>query len=224
MLLIESDRLGMAHVVVPFGEHLHGLPMQLQRARPLPGCAPQLTGRASGYGSQGRSRTNVSTTIVILALPYARLGKPPSMFSGRNVAMLQFRPGLPDDRHRVEALWEDVGLGTTTIGEWATLVAGPTATVLVAEEEGELIGAGVGSFDGWRAYIYHVAVAEKHRHSGAGRALIHELERGLAKAGAQRVFVTVAEENTAGMALAASSGYQPIGEVAFVKEFVSRDL
>ena len=135
--------------------------------------------------------------------------------------MWTLRPAQMQDRARVTALWEAAGLGSITAQEWTALVAGTSATVIVADDAGVLVGAAVGSFDGWRAYIYHVAVVPDRQHEGLGRALMREAERHLERAGARRVYVMIHEENTAGLALASSSGYVPDGELALMKALVS---
>ena len=87
------------------------------------------------------------------------------------------------------------------------LIAGSAARVLVAEAGGSVAGAVVASFDGWRARIYHVAVAPARRRRGLGRALVEEAELHLAGEGAQRVRLIVGDGDEAALALAASAGY-----------------
>jgi ribosomal protein S18 acetylase RimI-like enzyme len=85
--------------------------------------------------------------------------------------------------------------------------------------EGEqLAGTVVVAFDGWRAYIYHIAVAPFARGPGLGRALLAEAEADLRTQGARRAYVEMSDANTAGLALCASSGFEPEGDIALVKE------
>ena len=126
------------------------------------------------------------------------------------------------DHDGVLALWESVGMGRTAPDEWEALIGGETNTVLVAEAGGELAGAAVATFDGWRAYIYHVAVADPHRRSGIGHALMQEAEQHLVGAGARYVYVMVHELNTEGLALVGSDGYPPEGDLVLTKRLASR--
>lgn len=126
------------------------------------------------------------------------------------------------DHDQVLRFWESEGLGETAEDEWEALVLGSSATVLLAEVGSELAGTAIAAFDGWRAYIYHVAVAPRHRRHGLAQALIAESEQHLTLAGARRIYILVDGENTAGLALAALSGYLPEGDIALVKELPSR--
>ena len=80
----------------------------------------------------------------------------------------------------------------------------------------------VAAFDGWRAYIYHVAVAGDVRRQGLAHDLMAEAERYLLSAGARHVFVTVHEDNTEGLALVGATGYLPEGEIVLAKRLASR--
>jgi ribosomal protein S18 acetylase RimI-like enzyme len=61
-----------------------------------------------------------------------------------------------------------------------------TATVLVAEADGQLIGSAFGVFDGWRANLYRLAVHPSYRRRGLARALVAEVETRLRHQGARR--------------------------------------
>jgi ribosomal protein S18 acetylase RimI-like enzyme len=135
---------------------------------------------------------------------------------------VQLRPATAGDSDRVQRLWEEAGLHRMAPDEWAALASGSTSVVLVAEDAGELVGAAIAAFDGWRAYIYHVAVNQGHRGRGLGRQLMRQAEQFLLSAGAQHVFVMVHEQNTEGLALVGSDGYLPEGEFVFVKRLATR--
>jgi ribosomal protein S18 acetylase RimI-like enzyme len=136
------------------------------------------------------------------------------------MAMWRIRQAGPEDHDAVLALWREVDLGQTEEDEWKAITEGPAATLLLAEDEGTLLGTAVAAFDGWRAYIYHVAVAPPYRQRGLAKALMAEAEEHLRRKGARRVYVLVHETNTAGLALAAAMGYQLVGDLGFVKELV----
>ncbi len=122
------------------------------------------------------------------------------------------------DRDEVLRLWAINGLTGADDDEWQALTHGAVAKLLVYREEGALIGTAVVAFDGWRAYIYHLAVADVARGNGVGRMLLREAEADLRSQGARRVYVEVGEDNTAGLALCSSSGYEPDGDITLVKE------
>ncbi len=135
--------------------------------------------------------------------------------------MATIREATMADHDAVLALWSAAGFGATTEEEWNAVLTGNSATPLVAEEGGRLVGAAVASFDGWRAYIYHVAVAPEQRRQGLARQLMEASEQRLRQRGARRVYALVNGDNTPGLALAAVSGYMPEGDVVMEKELGS---
>jgi ribosomal protein S18 acetylase RimI-like enzyme len=126
------------------------------------------------------------------------------------------------DRERVQQIWEESGLAPATPDEWTALMEGTTNAVLVAEDGRDVVGAAVASFDGWRAYIYHVAVPPHARRQGIASELMTTAEQYLTGAGARRVYVMVHESNTEGLALTAAAGYLPEGDIVFVKRLATR--
>jgi ribosomal protein S18 acetylase RimI-like enzyme len=132
--------------------------------------------------------------------------------------MISIRRANTDDHDTLVELWVDAGFGRLGEDEWNVLVAHPAAVVFVAELEGAVVGTAVASFDGWRAYLYHVAVAPQARRGGVARALMNEAAEHLYGEGARSIHVTVHEDNTAGLALSAAAGYLPVGEIVLVSE------
>jgi ribosomal protein S18 acetylase RimI-like enzyme len=133
-------------------------------------------------------------------------------------AVERIRRAGDDDRTAVTKLWRDGGFGDTPDIEWRAAVEGKTVQLLVAEDGGEVVGTAVTSFDGWRAFIFHVAVAPSHRRRGVARMLLEDAEKRLQEAGARRCFALVNTEQPAGLALCATGGYLAEGYLAFVKE------
>ncbi len=136
--------------------------------------------------------------------------------------MWQIRPARHHDHDDVLHLWDAAGLGKTAPDEWEALIDGPTSAILVAEDAGDVIGTVVATYDGWRAYIYHVAVDPWRRREGIGRALILEAESYLEGAGARHVFTMVNERNTEGLALLGETGHLPDGDMVLAKRLAVR--
>ncbi len=132
--------------------------------------------------------------------------------------MWQIRRGREEDYDAVTAIWEATGLGAPTDDEWRAITIGSGARLLVSVEEGAVIGTSVVAFDGWRAYIYHIAVHPQHQRKGIAHALMAEAERHVRHEGGRRMFAFVNGENTAGMAVLGTFGYESEGDVAFFKE------
>jgi ribosomal protein S18 acetylase RimI-like enzyme len=131
---------------------------------------------------------------------------------------MQIRLATLDDHETIAALWEESRLPAVAIEEWDSLIVSPNAMILLAEDEGALSGAVVASFDGWRAYIYHIAVVPGRRQTGVAATLMREAERRLEELGARGIFTMVNETNEAGLRLTRSLGYevQP-GELVLAK-------
>ena len=135
---------------------------------------------------------------------------------------IMIRPAESREREDVQRLWEASGLSPTALDEWDALTSGATTAVLVAEDGGGLVGAAIAAFDGWRAYIYHLAVAARARRQGIGADLMASVEQYLLSAGARYVYVMVNEDNTEGLALVGSLGYLPEGDMVLVKRLATR--
>lgn len=131
---------------------------------------------------------------------------------------MEIRLATSADHETIAALWEEARLPTVDIEEWDSLIASPNAMILLAEHEGALSGAVVASFDGWRAYIYHIAVVPGRRRTGVAVALMQEAERRLRDLGARGILTLVNESNAPGLALTKSLGYEvQAGELVLAK-------
>ncbi len=72
------------------------------------------------------------------------------------------------------------------------LVAGSPAALLVAERNGEIVGALIAAWDGWRGNMYRLAVRDGHRRKGVGLALVRAGEDYLRQCDVRRVTALVA--------------------------------
>jgi ribosomal protein S18 acetylase RimI-like enzyme len=87
------------------------------------------------------------------------------------------------------------------------LIADSPAALLVAERGGEIVGALIAGWDGWRGNMYRLAVHEDQRRQGIGIALAQAGEEYLRSCGVRRITALVAfEDDTAG-AFWESAGY-----------------
>ncbi len=90
---------------------------------------------------------------------------------------MQIRTMVIEDYDKVKALWMTIhGFGIRSVDDSREGVArflkrNPTSSV-VAEEDGEIIGAILCGHDGRRGCLYHVCVAEGHRRRGIGKAMV----------------------------------------------------
>jgi len=110
------------------------------------------------------------------------------------------------------ALWRQACVAsgpTDTAPDLRRLLAHPTATVVVAERDGALVGTVVAAFDGWRGSLYRLAVHPAHRRRGCARALVAAAERRLAGWGARRLPALVERDRPGATAFWAAAGYAP---------------
>ena len=87
------------------------------------------------------------------------------------------------------------------------LVTDSPAALLVAEREGEIVGALIAAWDGWRGNMYRLAVREGHRREGIGLALTRAGEDYLRSRGGCRVTALVAFDDEVAGGFWDSAGY-----------------
>lgn len=80
--------------------------------------------------------------------------------------------------------------------------------LLVGELDGRIVAALVGGFDGYRGWVYHLAVSAEHRRKGFGRAMMAELEVRLARLGCPKLNLQVRESNREVVAFYQRLGYE----------------
>lgn len=93
-------------------------------------------------------------------------------------------------------LWDEARSGHAStpdrLEDVERLIDDSPAALLVAEREGEIVGALIAAWDGWRGNIYRLAVQESRRREGIALALMRAGEEYLRGRGAHRVTALVA--------------------------------
>lgn len=93
------------------------------------------------------------------------------------------------------------------------LIDDSPAALLVAEREGEIVGALIAGWDGWRGNMYRLAVRAEHRREGIGLALVRAGEDYLRERGARRVTALVAFDDADAGAFWDTAGYPQDREI-----------
>jgi len=88
----------------------------------------------------------------------------------------------------------------------ALLSRDPQAVIL-ADQDGVLIGSIIAGWDGWRYHLYRLAVRPDRRGQGVGSALLGAAESRLKALGATRIDAMVLDGNDLGRHLWQASGY-----------------
>ncbi len=80
-------------------------------------------------------------------------------------------------------------------------------SLLVADDDGVIVGALIAAWDGWRGNMYRLAVPAEHRRRGIGSALVRAGEEHLRRRGARRITALVAYEDEVAATFWESAGY-----------------
>jgi ribosomal protein S18 acetylase RimI-like enzyme len=92
------------------------------------------------------------------------------------------------------------------------------AALILAVEDGRIVGSLIAGWDGWRCHLYRFAVDPQRRRRGIGRALLDAAEQRFADFGGHRADAMVLEDNTIAHPAWAAAGYAPQPEwVRWVK-------
>jgi ribosomal protein S18 acetylase RimI-like enzyme len=119
-----------------------------------------------------------------------------------------------DDFPAVLALWDGARSGhAETADTLEALERLDDGALLVHEEDGEIVGALIAAFDGWRGNLYRLAVATTHRRSGIARALVAAGEERLHALGAPKVTALVGRGDTRAEGLWRAAGYKDDVEI-----------
>ena len=107
---------------------------------------------------------------------------------------------------------------TDDVDSLKALVAHDPSALLIAEEEGTIVGSVIAAWDGWRGSIYRLVVAPAHRRRGLGRQLLGRAEARLAAVGAVRLQAIVVETEPKAIGFWRESGWdRQIHRVRFVR-------
>lgn len=117
----------------------------------------------------------------------------------------------PAEAAAAVALWQAAGLTrpwNDPHADIAAALACATATILAAHDEGGLAATVMAGFDGHRGWLYYLAVADRRRGQGLGRAMVAAAETWLAAQGAPKVQLMIRADNAAARGFYDRLGYE----------------
>jgi len=133
---------------------------------------------------------------------------------------MHLRTGTASDLDAVLAFWETATTVPSATDDAESLVAllerSPDA-LIVADDNGALVGTAIAGWDGWRGAMYRVAVHPDARRRGIASAMIAEGERRLRARGARRLHMIVNVDEAPALEFWSSAGYARTDQSRFVK-------
>ncbi len=126
------------------------------------------------------------------------------------IPVTAIRPYRDSDESAVVVLWQTCGLTrpwNPPVADIALLRGSGHGEILVAQQEGGVIGSVMVGHDGHRGWIYYLAVAPSRRRDGLGGQLMRAAEAWLRARGIRKVELMIRDTNTAVSAFYARLGY-----------------
>lgn len=129
-----------------------------------------------------------------------------------------------DDHDAAAELWRASDhMSAPPREELERVLAQAPELVLVAEDDGRLVGVVVGTDDGRRGWIFRLAVSPDRRREGIGDALVAEVERRLVDRGAVHIRLLVVGANEQARRFWEASGYEPFEDVVMYSKDIPPD-
>jgi ribosomal protein S18 acetylase RimI-like enzyme len=125
---------------------------------------------------------------------------------------VRVRPAGREDLPAVLALWTEARAplaGPVAPADVERLIESRVGALLLAEQDGRIVGSLIAAWDGWRGNMYRLTVLSPRRRQGIARALVEAAHERLRRRGARRVSALVARDDEAATALWRSVGYEP---------------
>ncbi len=126
--------------------------------------------------------------------------------------MILVRAFQPVDTEAVVALWQTAGLTREWNDPYADvrrkLAVQPELFLVAEDEQGRIVGAVMGGYDGHRGWLHYIATAPDRRGEGIGAALVAEAERLLLAMGCPKVQLMVRAGNEEVLGFYDALGYE----------------
>ncbi|GLW32158.1 GNAT family N-acetyltransferase [Actinoplanes regularis] len=126
------------------------------------------------------------------------------------------RAAQPSDLAHVLEFWQTAAENDSrpvdTRAAIEALVRRDPEALILAVEDGRVVGTIIAGWDGWRCHLYRLAVAPDRRRAGLGGRLINAAEQRLRDLGGSRADAMVLDANERAHGIWAAHGYHPQNE------------
>jgi len=143
--------------------------------------------------------------------------------------MISLRPLTIDDYDGLRALWEEAGLpyrpnGRDTRENISSQMRSDCSIYLVAEEDGKMVGAVLGTHDGRKGWINRLAVAPDQRKRGIAAMLVRAVEERLLERGIEIFACQIEDWNEPSMTVFDHLGYTRHDDIIYFTKRLRPDV
>lgn len=114
------------------------------------------------------------------------------------------------DYEEVAELWQKVGLAAKSESTKDVFVEQQKVgkeLFLVCEMDKKIVGTVIGGWDGWRAWIYRIAVSPEFQRKGVASKLLAEITKRLSEKGGRKLRALIVSNNDKSKALFKNMGF-----------------
>ena len=143
--------------------------------------------------------------------------------------MISLRPLTIDDYDGLRDLWQEAGLpyrpnGRDTRENIASQMRSDCSIYLVAEEDGRMVGAVLGTHDGRKGWLNRMAVAPDHRKRGIAAMLVRAVEERLLERGIEIFACQIEDWNEPSMTVFEHLGYTRHDDIIYFTKRLRPDV
>lgn len=118
------------------------------------------------------------------------------------------------------SLWEKAGLNLANIrvefSEFQSMIRLDSSACFVLVFGGSIIGSVLGTFNGRRAWVYHLVIDPKYQSKGYGSILLETAEKELKQKGAHKINLSVLNTNLKVLPFYTKNGYSIMDDAIYL--------
>lgn len=128
------------------------------------------------------------------------------------------------DFDQVYLLWGKAGISVASkekeLYDFQMITKMNPSSCLVFTDNGQIAGVVLGTFNGRRGWIYHLAVDPKYQHKGYGSMLLEEVEKTLKNIGAHKINLGVFLSNSKMISFYKKNGYEIMNDAIYLTKSI----